>query len=253
MDTATTRRIELELLRRYAEHGDFAARDEVIERTMSLVHFVARRYVDRGLDYDELVQVGSIGLVKAVDRFDHRRQHAFASFAIPNIAGEIRRHFRDHGQVLRAPRDVQEKADMLRTTTDRLVSRLQRQPSTDEVALAAGMTLREVLDVQAAVHRSHAAYLDEPVREDEDAQSRLDRLGTIEEGYEQVEARAVAADGLDTLRNRERRIVALRFDEGLTQTEIAERVGMSQMHVSRLLRQALDDIREVIENPALGA
>ncbi len=244
MNSAAARRIEQTLLRRYAERGDFAARDEIIERTIALVHLVARRYANRGVEYEELVQVGSVGLVKAVDRFDPDRGLAFSSFAVPNITGEIRRYFRDHSRSLRTPRDVQEQAERLSHETDRLVAVLQRQPTVAELAEAVDLPMETVLDVQAAVRRTWVASLDEQIGETAEGLTRLDAIGTVDPGYDQVEVREVTERGLAQLQEREQMIVRLRFEEGLTQAQVAERVGVSQMHVSRLLRRSLEQMRD---------
>lgn len=249
MDTAA-RRFEQVLLRRYCEDGDFRARDEVIERAMPLVHTVARRYANRGIEHDELVQVGAVGLVKAVDRFDATRDLAFSSFAVPNIAGEIRRYFRDQSRPMRAPRDIQEAAELLRRHTDRLVTALRRTPTVTELAEATGLEVDAILDVQAAMHETNLASLDATVRDDDESATRGDLVSSIEHGFVEAEDRTLADDALRSLRPREQEIVRLRYEEDLTQSEIAERIGISQMHVSRLLRQALTEMREHLEAPA---
>lgn len=237
---------EQDLLRRYHEHGDFAARDAVVERTMPLVHHVARRYQNRGEQYDDLVQAGAVGLVKAVDRFDPSRGISFTSFAVPNIAGEIRRHFRDKGNTVRLPRDIQERAAALHKAGQELEGTLQRPPTTAELAQAAGMTMDQVLDTLVAQQRQDVQSLDREIGEDA---SGHDRHGETESGYARVEDLEALRGGMRVLQERERRIVHLRFYDGLTQSEIAERIGISQMHVSRLLRQALQDMRRAMAEP----
>lgn len=231
---------EMELLRAYHSRGDFAARDQVVERTMALVHHVARRYANRGEQYEDLVQAGAIGLVKAVDRFDPERGVSFTSFAVPNIAGEIRRHFRDKSNSIRLPRDVQERAAQIQKAIQELEGTLGRPPATMEIAQATGLEISEVLETMAAAREQDVVSLDREAGEDTTGH---DRHGTVEGGYERVEQLEVLREGIEVLQDRERRIVHLRFYDGLTQSEIAERVGISQMHVSRLLRQALDDMR----------
>ncbi len=235
---------EQELLERYHRDGDFAAREAFIERTMTIVHHVARRYADRGESYDDLVQVGAIGLMKAVDRFDPDRGVRFATFAIPNITGEIRRHFRDRGWSVRVPREVQERHAQLGRATDELTRRLQRVPTAKELAAETGLTTSDVLETFSAARSYTAASLDAPLDED---RTGHDLLADSEDGYERVDRRFELALGFGCLQERERRIVALRFFEGLTQTQIAERIGISQMHVSRLLSQALASMRERLE------
>lgn len=238
---------ERELLERYHREGDFDARTEFIERTMAIVHHVARRYADRGEHYDDLVQAGSVGLLKAVDRFDVDRGVQFATFAIPNIAGEIRRHFRDRGWAVRVPREVQERHALLTRITEKLGRELQRTPSVAELAEASGLTKAQVLDTLEGARNYTAASLDAPVDEE---RTGMDLLGDQEDGFDQVDRKLVLHLGMKGLQERERRIVALRFYEGLTQTEIAERLGISQMHVSRLLRQALATMRERLDESA---
>jgi RNA polymerase sigma-B factor len=235
---------EHDLLERYHRDGDFAAREAFIERTMTIVHHVARRYADRGESYDDLVQVGAIGLVKAVDRFDPDRGVKFATFAIPNIAGEIRRHFRDRGWSVRVPREVQERHARLNRVTEDLTTRLQRVPTVKELAAEIGLSTVDVLETMSAARSYTASSLDAPVDED---RTGHDLLADSEEGYDLVDRRLELVMGVGCLQERERRIVALRFFEGLTQTQIAERIGISQMHVSRLLSQALASMRERLE------
>lgn len=235
---------DLALLRRYHEHDDFGARAQVIERLMPLVHHVARRYRDRGESYDDLVQAGALGLVKAIDRFDLSRDVSIATFLVPNIAGEIRRHFRDRGWSIRVPRELQEHDALLQRTATRLVRELQRQPTMQELADGAGLTLDQALDATMAARNYTAVSLDAPIGDDDDAgASRLDQLGGPDDGFAQAEHRLAVLDGLQHLQERERLIVTRRFREQRTQSEIAAELGISQMHVSRLLRRALDTMR----------
>lgn len=236
---------EEELLERFHRHGDFAARAEFIERTMPIVHHVARRYAGRGESYDDLVQAGSIGLLKAVDRFDLGQGVRFATFAIPNITGEIRRHFRDHGWGMRVPREVQEHDALLAKVKEKLIGRLQRMPTVAELAEEARLTKEQVLDTMAAARNYTTVSLDAPIDEE---RSELDLLGGRDAGYERVEHNLQLVAGMRSLRRRERRILAMRFAEGLTQTEIAAQLGISQMHVSRLLRQALEQMAEQMQD-----
>jgi RNA polymerase sigma-B factor len=247
MNTPGTRSplTEEELLERYHRDGDFAARAEFVERTMPIVHHVARRYASRGQSYDDLVQAGSVGLLKAVDRFDLDQGVKFATFAIPNITGEIRRHFRDHGWGMRVPRDVQERDALLVKVKERLIRKLQRMPTVAELADAAGLTKEQVLDTMQAARNYTTVSLDAPIDEE---RSELDLLGGRDAGYDRVEHHLQLVAGMKGLRERERRILAMRFAEGLTQSEIADRLGISQMHVSRLLRQALTQMAECLRD-----
>jgi len=242
--TPKTRAAELELLVQYHREGDFQARAEFIERAMPIVHYVVRRYTQRGESDEDLVQAGSIGLLKAVDRFDVDRGVQFATFAIPNIVGEIRRHFRDRGWAVRVPRGLQERHAQINRATEQLTGTNRRMPSIAELADATGLSKDQVLETLDGARNYTAVSLDAPIDEDGSAH---DLLGSCDDGFEQTDRRLFALQGMKALRERERTIVALRFYEGLTQTEIARRMGISQMHVSRLLRAALDDMRGHLE------
>lgn len=231
---------EAELLRRYHVEGDLEARTILIERMMPLVRHMARRYAGRGEPLDDLVQVGSVGLLKAVDRFDVERGFKLSTFAAPNIAGEIKRHFRDRGWSIRVPRDIQELNAKLSRAVDRLTAQLGRAPTIAELAEATQSTEEQVLEAMQGAQSYSTVSFEEPVGDSRTAQ---DLLGEEDEGFTTAERRVLLDDGLRTLAGREREIVRLRFFEGLTQREIADRVGVSQMHVSRLLRRSLDELR----------
>jgi RNA polymerase sigma-B factor len=230
-----------ELLRRYHEHGDLAARTQLIERAMPLVVHIARRYANRGEPLDDLIQVGAIGLVKAVDRFDPTRNVKLSTFAAPNIAGEIKRYFRDKGWSVRVPRDTQELANKLNDVVDRLTARLGRSPTVAEIAGALKVTDEQVLDAMQGARSYSTVSFEQPVGEDRTA---LDVLGTVDDGFERAEHRVLLRAGLRGLAEREQEIMRLRFVEGLTQAEIAEHIGVSQMHVSRLIRKSLEEMHE---------
>ncbi|WP_354701346.1 RNA polymerase sigma factor SigF [Paraconexibacter sp. AEG42_29] len=231
---------EAELLRRYHVEGDMHARTILIERMMPLVRHMARRYAGRGEPLDDLVQVGSVGLLKAVDRFDVERGFKLSTFAAPNIAGEIKRHFRDRGWSIRVPRDIQELNAKLSRAVDRLTAQLGRTPTIAELAEATQSTEEQVLEAMQGAQSYSTVSFEEPVG---DSRTAEDLLGEEDEGFTTAERRVLLDDGLRTLAGREREIVRLRFFEGLTQREIADRVGVSQMHVSRLLRRSLDELR----------
>jgi RNA polymerase sigma-B factor len=235
---------ERELLRRYHLSGDQSARTALVERMLPLVRHIARRYANRGESLDDLEQVGSVGLLKAIDRFDLDRQVKLATFAAPNIAGEIKRHFRDRGWSVRVPRDVQELHARISIALERLTVSLGRSPTTAEIARATDSTAERVLDAMQGAHAYSAVSLDEPVGEERDA---FETLGGVDENYERAERRAVLSQGFDVLGAREREILRLRFFDGLTQREIAERVGISQMHVSRLIRRSLEMMRDEMD------
>jgi RNA polymerase sigma-B factor len=235
------------LLRRYREHGDLAAREQLIERYMSLVRSLARRYASRGEQLDDLIQIGSIGLIKAIDRFDLDRGVELTTYATPNIIGEIKRHFRDHGWAVRVPRGLQELSIQLMHVVERLTVELSRSPTISELAEATGASDEEVLEaLEVSRAYSPLSLSIAPGSNDDDELDPLESLGTVEREYEISEDRAVLEPGMRVLDERERLIVRLRFYEGLTQSQIAQQVGISQMHVSRLIRRALEKMRSEI-------
>jgi len=235
------------LLRRYHEDGDLRAREQLIEQYMSLVRSLARRYSYRGEQLEDLVQIGAIGLIKAIDRFDINRGVELTTYATPNIIGEIKRHFRDKGWAVRVPRGLQELNVQLSRLVEQLTVQLGRSPTIPELAKAAGVEEEEVLEAL----ESGRAYTSLSLSVgggggDDDDLDPLESLGTDEHQYEVSEDRAVLAPGFKALDERERKILQLRFFDGLTQSQIAQQVGISQMHVSRLIRRSLEKIRETI-------
>ncbi len=235
------------LLRRYHEDGDLQAREQLIEQYMSLVRSLARRYSYRGEQLEDLVQIGAIGLIKAIDRFDLDRGVELTTYATPNIIGEIKRHFRDKGWSVRVPRGLQELNVQLSRLVEQLTVQFSRSPTIPELAKAAGVEEEEVLEAL----ESGRAYTSLSLSVgggggDDDDLDPLESLGTEEHQYEVSEDRAVLAPGFKALDERERKILQLRFFEGLTQSQIAQQVGISQMHVSRLIRRSLEKIRETI-------
>jgi RNA polymerase sigma-B factor len=240
-------RTDRELLRRYHELGDVEAREELIERYLPLVRSLARRYANRGEQLEDLVQVGSIGLIKAIDRFDVDRGVELTTYATPNIIGEIKRHFRDKGWSIRVPRGLQELNVRLSQLLERLTVEFERSPTIAELAKAADVSEEEVLEALESGQAYTAVSLSAPGGGGEDSElDPLESLGELEHEYEVSEDRAVLAPGLDVLDERERRIIHLRFWEGLTQSQIAQQVGISQMHVSRLIRRSLEKVRAEI-------
>ena len=235
-----------DLLRRWRDNHDEQARLELVERTLPLARTLARRYANKGESLDDLEQVAALGLVKAIDRFDLSRDVRFTTFAVPTIAGEIKRHFRDRGWMIRVPRDVQELSARLSISRDRLTRELGRSPTLEQLAQAAHAGVEQVLEALAAADAYRTLSLDEPLGEGLDA---LDAIGGDDLGFERVEQRYMLRSGLTHLPPREREILHLRFYEGLTQREIADRVGVSQMHVSRLIRRSLEKIRDEIAAP----
>jgi RNA polymerase sigma-B factor len=215
---------------------------------MSLVRALARRYADRGEPLDDLIQVGTLGLIKAVDRFDPDRGVDIRSFAAPTVLGEIRRHFRDRTWTVKVPRGLKDDYADVTAAVANLSASLGRTPSVQHIAAETGLSLDRVLDALSA----HSAYrprsLSQPIRGDDD-ESAPD-VAVDDDGYELVEDRAVLREGLQALPARERVILHLRFEEDLLQSEIAARIGISQMHVSRLIARALATLRQVAEDGA---
>ncbi|MHB8641365.1 MAG: SigB/SigF/SigG family RNA polymerase sigma factor [Gaiellaceae bacterium] len=236
-----------ELLRRYHEQGDLAAREQLIERYMSLVRSLARRYSYRGEQFEDLVQIGAIGLIKAIDRFDLSRRVELTTYATPNIIGEIKRHFRDKGWSVRVPRGLQELNVRVSRLIESLTVQLGRSPTIPELAKAASVEEELVLEaLESGRAYSSLSLSSGGTQEDGEELDPLESIGTEEHQYEVSEDRAVLEPGFRVLDERERRILHLRFYEGLTQSQIAQQVGISQMHVSRLIRRALEKIREEI-------
>jgi RNA polymerase sigma-B factor len=235
------------LLRRYHEEGDLSAREQLIERYMSLVRSLARRYAYRGEQLEDLVQIGAIGLIKAIDRFDVDRGVELTTYATPNIIGEIKRHFRDKGWSVRVPRGLQELNIQLSRLLEELTVQLSRSPTIADLAKAAGVTDEEVLEALESGRAYSSLSLSVGASQDEEGElDPLETLGTEEPRYALTEDLAVLAPGFRVLDARERQILHLRFFEGLTQSQIAQQVGISQMHVSRLIRRSLDKIRAEI-------
>jgi RNA polymerase sigma-B factor len=239
-------REDLELLRRYHREGDAAARDELVERMLPVVRQLARRYQRGSEQLDDLVQVGSLGLVKAIDRFDVDRGSPFMRYAVPTILGEIKRHFRDTGWAAHVPRGMQERVMEVKGAMEELGSKLGRSPSPRELAEELSLQLEEVLEALEAATAYAAVSLDAPrPGDDGERETYAESMGEQDGHYELVEDAATVLPALGVLPERERLIVHLRFAEDLTQSEIAERIGVSQMHVSRLLRRALARVRTV--------
>ncbi|HEY7629299.1 MAG TPA: SigB/SigF/SigG family RNA polymerase sigma factor [Thermoleophilaceae bacterium] len=227
------------------------ARDQLLERYLPLARSLARRYEGRGESLEDLEQVASLGLVKAIDRFEPERGLRFSSYAVPTILGELRRHFRDAGWALHVPRDLQERVLKVSGAMERLSGELGRSPSPQQVAEEVHLPVEEVLEAIEA----HAAYatdsLDAPLRSDDDeSRSVAESLGETDERFELIEDRVSIGPALNTLPERERLILHLRFGEDLTQSEIAQRIGVSQMHVSRLIRRALERLRVAADQAA---
>lgn len=233
---------DLQLLRRYHEDGDLEAREQLVLRFMPLARQLANRYRHAGEPHDDLVQVACVGLLKAVDRYDLERGSGFAKYAVPTMLGELKRHFRDKGWSVRVPRATQELALKVGETMAALSGRLGRSPRPRDVAEALGLPVEDVLEAMEAATAYEAASLDapRPGSDGGDDWTYGQLLGDEEAGYARVELDESLRGTLEALPARERMILHLRFERDLTQAEIAEIVGVSQMHVSRLLRRSLD-------------
>jgi RNA polymerase sigma-B factor len=241
---------ERRLLVRYHRDGDPAAREQLVERFLPLARQLARRYQRAGEQLDDLVQVASLGLLKAIDRFDPARETAFSSFAVPTILGELKRHFRDKGWSVRVPRDLQELAVKVDRVADDMSRELGRLPTPAEISERIGATLEQVLEAREAAAAYRAVSLDRPRTEgDEEGDSYADSVGADDPGFRLAEASATVERLMRVLSEREREVLRLRFEEDLTQSEIGARVGVSQMHVSRLIRQSIARLREEAERP----
>ena len=238
------------LLRAYREKGDVAARDRLIESFIPVVRSIAYRYAGRGEQLDDLEQVASVGLIKAIERFDLDRDVELMTYVFPTVVGELKRHFRDRGWSVTVPRRLKELHYRLSRLIEELTATLGRSPTIPELAEEAGVDEEEVVEA-LEVGRAYASRsLTRQLDSDEGAGAELiDLIDDEERGYEAAENRELLASGLKALDDRERRIVQLRFVEGLTQSQIAVEIGISQMHVSRLIRRALEKLSEEIEEP----
>ena len=229
--------IDLVLLRRYRENDDLRAREELAQRCMPLVKSLARKYAGRGEDIEDLVQAGTIGLVKAIDRYDLDAGHRVVSYAVPTITGEIRRHFRDHTWAVHVPRSMQELDAKIQATTRTVMADTGREPTDDDLAEELGATVHDIRDARSAGKAYRALSMDAPAGE---ARELADTHGSIDPGFARVEAAVTVQDAMGALNDRERDVLRMRFDEELLQREIAEQIGVSQMQVSRIIRAAVD-------------
>ncbi|MGZ4247482.1 MAG: SigB/SigF/SigG family RNA polymerase sigma factor [Solirubrobacteraceae bacterium] len=234
---------------RSREQRDQAAREELVRRYLPLARKLAGRYARTQEPFDDLFQVACLALVKAVDRFDYDRGLAFSSFAVPTILGELKRHFRDKGWAIHIPRGLLELMLSVQNAEATLSSRGGRSPTVVEIAEYLGVDTEQVLEGLEAVAARHAASLDEPiVRESRDESAPVhESIGSDDEGYERVDTSVTLAAAVKQLRPGDRRVLALRIGDELTQREIAERIGVSQMQVSRILRRIADELRQRIE------
>jgi RNA polymerase sigma-B factor len=241
---ATSKHQDRLLFRRYQHEGDLHARRELIERYLPLARSLARRYERRGEPLDDLVQVASLGLVKAIDRFDAERGLSFSSYAVPTMLGELRRYFRDTGWALHVPREMQERILKLNRAMERLSGQMGSSPTPQRLAEELDLPVEDVLEAIEANAAYATTSLDTPVGSDgNDRGTVADSLGELDERLDLVETRTSIGPALRSLPERDRLILHMRFVEDRTQSEIAEEIGISQMHVSRLIRRALEQVR----------
>ena len=246
-DKARTR----ELFRLYKQEGHEDARGELVMSHLNLVRFLASKFKNRGEPLDDLIQVGTIGLIKAIDRFDPDRGLEFTTYATPTVLGEIKRHFRDKGWSVRVPRRLQELSAKVNQATDGLTKELQRTPSTEEVAAKLGVSVDEVLEAM----ESSSAYTSVPLEgggsDEDETPAVIDHYASVDEDLTSADDRMVIEDTIRDFSPREQEVIRMRFNDGLTQIEIAKRLGISQVQVSRLLRRTLKKLQEKVDPEGL--
>src|SRR4051794_19386956 len=244
IETAGRAAREQHLLRRYHHEGDTRARDQLAEEMLPLARALAGRYAGRGEPIDVLVQVACVGIMKAIKGFDMTREVRFSSYATPTVLGEIKRHFRDKTWAMRVPRGMQELQIELAKARDELTTTLGRSPTVQELADKVEQPFEEVLITIQSQEARRTRSLDEPTGEDV---TLADSIGARDPDIERAEIRVLLDDAFEVLSERDREVLRLRFTEDLTQTEISNVVGVSQMQVSRIIRQALRALRDDIE------
>ncbi len=242
------RQTDEELLDTYYREGDLAARDELMDRFMPFARQLAVRYIHSREPLEDLMQVASIGLLNAIDRFDPERGKNFTAFAAPTILGELKRYFRDKGWAIHVPRDLQERALAVSRHAERLSTELSRSPTLDELAEALDCTVEQTVEAIDAGENYQLTSLDAPAaQDDEDGSALADMIGSEDDGFELAEERQTLASSWATLSQLERQILGLRLVHGLTQREISRQIGYSQMHVSRLLRRSMLSLNADVE------
>jgi RNA polymerase sigma-B factor len=238
---------DAQLFRRYRRDPTPELRETLVERFLPLARHLAARYANSG-EQDDLVQVASVALLKAIDRYDPERGLAFSSFAVPTIAGELKRYFRDHGWAVRVPRDLQERSLLINRTAERLTHGLGRAPTPAELAEELDMGVELVLEALQTATAHRPDRLDAPAHPDDEQHERTRTTAATEEaGYAVAEAAATLEPLLGRLDARERLVLQLRFAEDLVQSEIGSLIGVSQMQVSRILRRATDQLRQTVD------
>jgi RNA polymerase sigma-B factor len=241
---------DLERFRRYRSTGERALRNQLIEDHRWLALHCAKRFANKGEPLDDLIQVAMLGVLKAVERYDPDYGATFATFAVPTITGELRRHFRDTTWAVHVPRRAKDLQHTVKVAVNELGHILGRSPTVDEIAEHTGVAVEDVLEALEAARCYRKTPLAGQADDDDGPADVLANLGSLDRGLDAVDAEATVARLLDTLPPRERRIVELRFMGGLTQSQIAELVGVSQVQVSRLLRASLNRLNEALTEPA---
>jgi RNA polymerase sigma-B factor len=249
LSSSPSARSDRALFARYSNRRDPADRDMLVNRYLPLARRLASRYQRGQTSFDDLFQVACLGLLKAIDRFDPERGLAFSTYAVPTIAGEIKRHFRDHAWSVRVPRDLQELALKVDRAASELSLRLGRQPTVAEIAAVVDASDEDVLEALEAAGAYEASSLESPLGEDGRGGTLGETISIEDHGFLRAEQRAMLEQLMGVLTPREREVLRLRFAEDLTQTEIGERVGVSQMHVSRIIRHALAQLRGAASTP----
>jgi RNA polymerase sigma-B factor len=244
-ETAARDRADRALFVRYRRNRDARTQQELVERFLPLARWLAHRYHGGAEPLDDLVQVASLGLVKAIDRFDPERGLSFSTFAVPTITGEIKRHFRDCTWAVRPPRHLQDLSLLVDRAITRLSGDLHRAPTVPELAAAVQSDEEQVLEALQARGAAHAVSLHSPAFGDEDAATLGDLVGVPEDGFDHAEARATLARLLRSVTRREREVLRLRFEEDMTQAEIGAIIGVSQMQASRIIRQAIQRLQSL--------
>jgi RNA polymerase sigma-B factor len=248
--TSLKRRREAHLFTQLRETGDQEIREALIRRYLPLARHMARRFQRPRDSFDDVFQVASYALVKAVDGFDPSRGLAFTSYATPTIQGELKRYARDNAWGLHLPRGLQERVLKVERAVSTLTAESGRSPAPAQIAEATGLPAEEVLETLEAASSHAPESLDATVGGESEKVTRLDTVGTVDPGYELAEDASSVAPVLRELPERERKIISMRFKDELPQSEIARRLGISQMHVSRLLRRTLDDLSREVQLPA---
>lgn len=234
------------LFARWQEGRDRQARDELVQRFLPLARKLARRYSGAREPFDDLLQVASLGLVKAIDRFDLSRGTAFSSFAVPTILGELKRYFRDLGWAVHVPRGAQERAVKVEEAQQLLSARANRAPTVSEIAEYLEFSIEDVLDALETSRAHHAASLDAPYDDGEgESGTMVESFGTMDPSLQSADERVTIGTAAQQLPTRERQVLGLRFAHDMTQTQIADEIGVSQMQVSRILRRAVSHLTEI--------